>query len=151
MFYDDKSNKEIAKELNLTINQVGSKIKRLNLSKKHKRPTRLKNIIGQRFGRLVVKRRASNLIYKNGSQKARWYYDCDCGAKDVLVNGYNLRCEKTKSCGCLARELSSIRGKASRTENKYIIDKKNNIAIGITSSGIKFAVDLEDLAKIKKI
>lgn len=150
MFYNDKSDKEIANELNLTIYQVKNKIRKLNLPKQHKRPTKIKNLLGQRFGKLVVKKRAPNLIEKSSCQKARWYCDCDCGAKDVLVTSYNLRIGKTKSCGCLARELTKIRNKESRTENKYLIDDKNKIAIGITSSGTKYAIDLEDLSKVRK-
>ena len=150
MFFEDKSDKEIAEALNLTIDQVKNKIKKLNFTQQHKRPTRLKNLIGQKFTRLLVTRRGPNLVENSRSQKARWYCDCDCGKKDVLITGYALTSGSTRSCGCLQRELTSIRSKASRTENQYIIDKENNIAIGLTGMGVKFVVDLEDLEKIRQ-
>lgn len=64
------------------------------------------NLTGQRFGRLTVVERAEN--DKHGSPK--WKCVCDCG-KEKVVYGSSLRNGKTKSCGCLARELSSNRKK----------------------------------------
>lgn len=56
----------------------------------------LVNRIGMRYGRLVVmSRHASN---KWGD--ATWYCKCDCG-NAVIVCGNELRCSKTRSCGCL--------------------------------------------------
>ena len=148
MFFEDKSDVEIAEELGLALNQVRSKIRRLNLPKLHKRPTRVKNLIGQRFGRLTVIERADNLIIDSSHQRARWVCKCDCGnvvivTSDLLTSGH------TMSCGCLAKDLTRERNIARRTQNEYIIDRENNIAVGITSSGVKFAVDLDDFEKIK--
>lgn len=53
------------------------------------------NLIGKRFGRLLVIKRVEN--DKRGQTK--WLCQCDCG-KQVEVNGYSLTHEKTKSCGC---------------------------------------------------
>ena len=58
---------------------------------------------GLRYGRLVVIERHSQ-----ASRAAYWLCRCDCG-KTVVVKGTNLRCGKTKSCGCLHDELSSQR------------------------------------------
>lgn len=58
----------------------------------------LKEMTGQRFGRLVVLERAENKWLQ-----ARWRCRCDCGAvRDV--DGYNLRSGHTSSCGCSKRE-----------------------------------------------
>ena len=58
------------------------------------------DLTGQPFGRLVVIREAGR---KNG--KVVWLCKCKCGA-EVVVRSNDLRSEKTKSCGCLSRELS---------------------------------------------
>ena len=61
---------------------------------------------GLRFGRLVALepcgRRSRNLL---------WFCRCDC-ANTTVVFGYNLVTGRTKSCGCLHRELSSARARA---------------------------------------
>lgn len=60
------------------------------------------DLIGRRFGRLVAIRLLPN-------PPARWLCLCDCGnehdvAATMLKNG------NTKSCGCLRREITSLRG-----------------------------------------
>lgn len=71
----------------------------------------LKDLTGQRFGRLVVVGRAGS-----GKQKrATWECRCDCGKIHVVVSSYLLN-GTTKSCGCLRREqvasLNTVHGKA---------------------------------------
>lgn len=64
----------------------------------------IKNLIGQRFGKLfVVSRCGSN---KRG--EALWECQCDCG-KIIIHSRCGLLSGHTKSCGCLARELSRKR------------------------------------------
>jgi len=58
------------------------------------------DLVGQRFGRLVVLSLAVSL--KNA---VRWNCICDCGIKSV-VHGSSLTKGNTKSCGCLSREVS---------------------------------------------
>jgi len=60
------------------------------------------NLVGQRFGRLLVVSRAGS--DKRG--EALWECECDCGAVTVVL-GSNLRKGKTKSCGCYKEELMS--------------------------------------------
>lgn len=57
-------------------------------------PSRLKDITGQRFGRLTVIEQAES---KNNH--ARWVCKCDCGNKRI-VYGSSLFSGETKSCGC---------------------------------------------------
>jgi hypothetical protein len=62
----------------------------------------MRDLIGQRFGRLLVVGKSSN---SNG-RKPRWFALCKCGnqkevAHDKLLYG------DTKSCGCLRRETTS--------------------------------------------
>ena len=56
----------------------------------------VKDLIGQRFGRLTV-------IARDGSDKkgnAKWLCKCDCGNTKSIISG-SLRAGLTKSCGCL--------------------------------------------------
>lgn len=70
---------------------------------------RYEDLTGQRFGRLTVLERAPK-----PSKQTYWLCSCDCG-NQATVRGSNLRCGKTKSCGCLHDELSSARLKAQNT------------------------------------
>lgn len=58
------------------------------------------DIIGQRFTRYTIVTRGPNTP---GGQ-ARWICRCDCGA-ERLVRGSDLRNGKSRSCGCLQREI----------------------------------------------
>ena len=72
--------------------------------------TRLIDITGQRFGRLVVVCR-SELKSKDGSNSSRkrhWECKCDCG-KACRVAARGLRCGRVKSCGCLRRDATGKR------------------------------------------
>lgn len=64
--------------------------------------SKLIDLTGQRFGRLVVIKRNGS----DGNRNATWDCCCDCGNKTV-VSGSELRRGRTKSCGCLVKELTS--------------------------------------------
>jgi hypothetical protein len=57
------------------------------------------DLTGKRFGRLIV------VAY---AEHRNWICNCICGAR-TIVAGSNLRRGQSKSCGCLARELSKSR------------------------------------------
>ena len=61
--------------------------------------TKLIDLTGQRFGRLIVLERAKN--NKNG--QVCWKCKCDCG-NIKIVQSNHLRQGDTKSCGCLEKE-----------------------------------------------
>ena len=64
-----------------------------------------KNVIderGHRYGRLTVLERYP----VKGAGKAYWKCRCDCGV-EVVVDGRVLRSGRTRSCGCLRREVNS--------------------------------------------
>ena len=65
----------------------------------------LVNIIGQRFGRLIV---VSFVGKINKSQRNYWRCKCDCG-KRVTASGDNLKKGRVASCGCLRREVIKTR------------------------------------------
>lgn len=56
----------------------------------------LKDLTGQKFGKLTVIERAENDRQGN----AQWFCKCECGNMKV-VRGYQLTSCKTRSCGCL--------------------------------------------------
>lgn len=69
-------------------------------------PTKLKDAIGIKFGRLTVQERIpspDNIV----DRRPRYRCLCDCG-KLTEVTGRSLRSGKTKSCGCLSRERVSM-------------------------------------------
>lgn len=66
------------------------------------------NLVGLRFGRLVVLEQTEDYIYPNGKHRTQWLCQCDCG-NIVPVEQYNLKCGNSKSCGCLNDELRRTR------------------------------------------
>lgn len=74
----------------------------------------LSNLIGKRFGNLVVIDRS---LQNSKSGNARWDCICDCGNKTTVI-GSHLRNGHTKSCGCIKLGEQS-RGKS--TERLYRI------------------------------
>lgn len=63
------------------------------------------DITGQRFGRLIALKPTEN---RSSKGSIMWLCKCDCGTiKEISIA--NLRNKRTKSCGCLARELTSKR------------------------------------------
>ena len=69
--------------------------------------------IGERFGRLLIIGRGERSV--NG--RFRWKCLCDCG-EIINVRLNNLTSGRTRSCGCLSRELSSKRLKKLNGESK---------------------------------
>jgi len=66
----------------------------------------LKDLSGQKFGRLTVVRYHSTKVFPSGQSKPQWLCKCDCG-ESVVVYGAHLRRQSTQSCGCLQREKTS--------------------------------------------
>lgn len=82
----------------------------------------LKDVSGQRFGRLVVLGLAPEY---NKAEGAYWLCKCDCGT-ERKVKGYFLRSGKTRSCGCwhheeLSKRVSGLPGECAKTQclNNY--------------------------------
>ena len=68
--------------------------------------SKLIDLTGQRFGRLIVTERAESLTSPCGSKRARWICQCDCG-NTVIVAAKELMRGDTKSCGCLQRDRTA--------------------------------------------
>lgn len=65
----------------------------------------IKNLTGQRFGRLVV----VSLAERNRHNQPQWLCQCDCGER-VVVRGCSLTSKNTRSCGCLAKDTATTHG-----------------------------------------
>ncbi|MBU3186530.1 hypothetical protein [Clostridium estertheticum] len=101
------------------------------------------DLTGQRFGRLVV----TNYYGQADNRQTLWECLCDCGNKTIVSKGC-LNGKKTRSCGCLAREVSAIRMHETRKKyNNY--DLTGEYGIGYTFKGREFYFDLEDYDKLK--
>ena len=90
--------------------------------------SRLIDLTGQRFGRLTVIER-SGKVTKGCS--VYWKCICDCGNETIVARN-NLKRRKTKSCGCLSKELleSRHRKMLEKRLNNYEA-RKNNLSTGI--------------------
>ncbi len=62
------------------------------------------DLTGQLFGRLTVVRRAGS----NRHRHSTWLCSCSCGST-IIADRCNLIAGGTRSCGCLARELTIAR------------------------------------------
>lgn len=86
---------------------------------------KLKNLIGQKFGRLTVIKRDEN----SKTNHTMWICKCECG-KVKRVDSSNLIRGTTLSCGCYKKE------KISKIKRKYDKEKFNERIYNIWS-GIK--------------
>lgn len=65
--------------------------------------TKIKDLTGQRFGKLTVLYMSDNHISKNGNKRIVWHCRCDCG-NETDVMALNLTRNHTTSCGCARLE-----------------------------------------------
>lgn len=73
------------------------------------------DLTGKRFGRVTVIRR-DGTVYMAGNKhwsQPTWLCVCDCGTEFVTCGNY-LKQGRTKSCGCLRREVTAQIGKSLR-------------------------------------
>ena len=59
-------------------------------------------------GKLFDRWHVDSFAYKNKYRQDFWNCTCECGTHKIVM-GQNLRQHKSKSCGCLAKELASER------------------------------------------
>lgn len=94
---------------------------------------KVRDIVGERFGRLTVV--SFSHIADNNGKNAYWNCLCDCGESSTVSSG-SLRVGSTKSCGCLARELSRAAIKKIHNTGKhlYFIRSGEYVKIGRTDN-----------------
>lgn len=67
------------------------------------------NIIGNKFHRLTVLSEVNPIKYKSNNGRkvtiSMYLCQCECGNQKI-INGFKLRNGKTKSCGCLIKEIA---------------------------------------------
>lgn len=114
------------------------------------------DLIGQKFGRLVIIRKINNDLRGNH----RWICQCDCGKKTIVL-GNNLRNNNTRSCGCLRTKHGNSKvGKISKTYKSWqqMVQRCTNInnprfkdygnrGIKVCRRWMKFVNFLEDMGE----
>ena len=82
---------------------------------------KLQDLTGQQFGKLTVIRRAPNHPSNNF---VYWYCDCECGTKDYIVSGQNLKQGYTQSCGCLTLSQGATKISTILQENNILFERE---------------------------
>ncbi len=73
------------------------------------------DLTGQKFGKLTALYSVSN------GKKRMWYCKCDCGKfKEKPVSTYDLKAGKTRSCGCLKKNFTTLTHGKSNSKLYYI-------------------------------
>lgn len=75
--------------------------------------TAILNLVGRRFGRLVVQQRS-----ENRGKHVHWTCLCDCG-NSVTTASTRLVSGRVESCGCKRSEVTALRNKNSAKHGKY--------------------------------
>lgn len=80
----------------------------------------VKDLIGKRFGRLVVLERTKDHVTPKGKHMVKWLCQCDCGRK-VKVLSTALKNGNTTSCGCYSHEVHTTkRDTPNKNAENYI-------------------------------
>ncbi len=82
-----------------------------------------KDLTGERFGRLLVIGQ-SGIQLRTEQRMTWWRCRCDCG-EEIITGRADLITGKTKSCGCLRREVAMQR---QREITKRRLEKRVNHA-----------------------
>ena len=105
------------------------------------------DLTNQRFGKLVAISRA-----KSQKGKTYWNCHCDCG-NDIIVQTCHLTDGRTKSCGCLSKELNPFNIKDTKDERICpICNQKfipNNIARIYCYDCIPIGLDVKEAGKLR--
>lgn len=70
------------------------------------------DLVGKKFGRLTVLKRAEDYVKPDGGRDLMWLCECECG-NTITTLGRSLKSGGTQSCGCLWKERNSERTKNS--------------------------------------
>jgi len=89
--------------------------------------SRSPDLIGQRFGNLVVQERVGS--DKRGN--SRWLCRCDCG-NEIYVTNSRLSAGRTKSCGCLKRKVL-----LRRHRERSLVGKRFGYLVAIERTAIR--------------
>lgn len=101
----------------------------------------MKNITGQRFGRFVALEIAEPL--NRTSKRNYWLCKCDCG-NEKIVSISDLTTGRTKSCGCLRKEVASKSGIKHQSNLKPL--DRDKVMIGVKKTCV-YDTSLNALSK----
>lgn len=68
---------------------------------------KIKDLVGQKFGRLIVIEKGPYYVGPKGTKRLRWRCRCECG-EEALATSFDLTRGRVQSCGCLRREIKFI-------------------------------------------
>jgi hypothetical protein len=100
---------------------------------------KVKDMAGQKFGKLTVISRAENSINNKNAGMPQWTCLCDCG-KNVVVYSSHLKNGNTKSCGCIL----GFSDKTLSTKNFLFYSYKQ----GAKKRGLTFSLNFEEFINI---
>lgn len=95
--------------------------------------SRIVDLTGRVFGKLIVIERAGYKTTKSGQQHIQWKCRCECG-RETIVPGRDLSSGNTQSCG------------QCKNENHY--EFFDDYVVGYTNTGASFIVDLDDYERV---
>lgn len=87
--------------------------------------SKLKDLTGQKFGKLTVLYRDMN-IYPNKKKETRWVCKCDCG-NIISAISYDITRGHTNSCGCfhISQARKFLTNMKSKNENYHFSKNKS--------------------------
>lgn len=103
-----------------------------------------KNLLGQRFTRLVVINSAPSIRDSKGRSVVMWHCKCDCG-NEKNIRAQDLLSGDTKSCGCYNLENAH----KSHNHKTCYYNLSGDYGVGTTQKGDEFWFDKEDYDLIK--
>lgn len=99
--------------------------KKTKMCTKCKKRSYRKNLVGNRYGKLVIVKPADDYISPSGFHLTRWLCKCDCG-NFTCVNTDELTSGSTRSCGCLKNTKGLLKDN-SKLMRKYDFEKNKNL------------------------
>ena len=104
--------------------------------------------------KLIVIKQVESYVSPNGYHKAQWLCECTCNERTHFTAiGQDIRCGKTKSCGCIHAQQAVINGQNNRKHNKFILNLEDEYGLyGIgycSNTNSEFLFDMDDYDKIK--
>lgn len=81
-----------------------------------------KNLIGQRFGKLVVIGRSEDYISPSGNKYIQWICQCDCNSEPIIVKQYRLISGKKVDCGCEHPRMGVVKDLTGKRFGRLVAD-----------------------------
>lgn len=131
-----KTIRDIASQVGCTSSCVAIYLSRYGINIR----SRKYDILGKRFGKLVVIAQSPNHNYR--SRASRWICKCDCGTEKE-ISGQKLITHTIRSCGCSAKVAYNFLG-YEQLSGKYW----GQIKRGAKERNLEFNLDIEKMWKL---